>query len=75
MKKMVLDEKNLNGLVLASLPSSVLQATEIWVGLETRPAPHKVSLAGQTLTRGERVWSNSHHHLVSNTPRISWRVN
>ena len=22
-----------------------------------------------------RVWSNSHHHLVSNTPRISWRVN
>ena len=33
------------------------------------------SLAGQTLLRGERVWSNSHHHLVSNTPRISWRVN
>ena len=29
---------------------------------------------GQTLTR-ERVWSISHHHLVSNTPRISWRVN
>ena len=29
------------------------------------------SLAGQTLLRGERVWSNSHHHLVSNTPRIS----
>ena len=23
----------------------------------------------------ERVWSNSHHHLVSNTPRNSWRVN
>ena len=22
-----------------------------------------------------RVWSISHHHLVSNTPRISWRVN
>ena len=33
------------------------------------------SLAGQTLLRRERVWSNSHHHLVSNTPRISWRVN
>ena len=27
------------------------------------------------LSRGERVWSNSHHHLVSNTPRISWCVN
>ena len=32
-----------------------------------------VSLA--RLSRGERVWSNSHHHLVSNTPRISWHVN
>ena len=31
------------------------------------------SLTGQTLTR-ERVWSNSHHHLISNTPRISWCV-
>ena len=29
---------------LASLPSSVLQATEIWVGLETMLAPHKVGL-------------------------------
>jgi len=27
------------------------------------------------LSRWERVWSISHHHLVSNTPRISWRVN
>jgi len=27
------------------------------------------------LSRGERVWSISHHHLVSNMPRISWRVN
>ena len=26
------------------------------------------------LTREERVRSNSHHHLVSNMPRISWRV-
>ena len=25
--------------------------------------------------REERVWSNSHHHLVSNVPRISWHVN
>ena len=33
------------------------------------------SLAAQTLTCAERVWSNSYHHLVSNTPRISWRVN
>ena len=35
------------------------------------------SLAGQTLATptGGRVWSNSHHDLVSNTPRISWRVN
>ena len=33
------------------------------------------SLAGQTLTRGEESGQNSHHHLVSNTPRISWRVN
>ena len=30
------------------------------------------SLAAQTLTQDERVWSISH---VSNTPRISWRVN
>ena len=30
------------------------------------------SLAAQTLTQEERVWSISH---VSNTPRISWRVN
>ena len=45
MKKMVLDEKLLmNGSVLASLPCSVLQATEIWVGLEMRPAPYKVGL-------------------------------
>ena len=28
------------------------------------------------LSRGERVWSNSHHHhLVSNTPRNFWCVN
>ena len=33
------------------------------------------SLAGQTLSRAERVWSNCHHRLVSNTLRISWRVN
>ena len=33
------------------------------------------SLVGQTLLRGERVWSNSLHQLVSNTPRISWCVN
>ena len=32
------------------------------------------SLAGQTLTCAERVRSIS-HHLVSYTPRISWRVN
>ena len=36
---------------------------------------HSPSLAGQTLLHGERVWSNSPHHLVSNTPIISWRVN
>ena len=27
------------------------------------------------LSRGERVWSNSCHHLISNMPRISWCVN
>ena len=27
------------------------------------------------LSHMERVWSISHHHLVSNTPRISWCVN
>ena len=27
------------------------------------------------LSRGERVWSNCYHHLVSNTSRISWHVN
>ena len=27
------------------------------------------------LSRGERVWSISHHRLISNTPRISWRIN
>ena len=35
----------------------------------------ETSLAGETLTCAERVWSISHHHLVSNTPRISWLVN
>ena len=27
------------------------------------------------LSHGERVWSNSYHHLISNTARISWCVN
>ena len=30
---------------------------------------------GVSLSHGERVWSNSYHHLVSNMPRISWCVN
>ena len=35
---------------------------------------HPVVLRAR-LSCGERVWSNSHHHLIFNTPRISWRVN
>ena len=35
----------------------------------------QTSLAGQTLTWKERVWSISHHHLVSNMPKVSWCVN
>ena len=30
---------------------------------------------GVSLSRGERVWSNFYHHLVSNMPRIPWCVN
>ena len=37
--------------------------------------PIKWLVSRARLSRGERVWSISHHHLVSNMPRISWRVN
>ena len=30
---------------------------------------------GVSFSRRERVWSNSHHHPVSNMPRTSWHVN
>ena len=41
---------------------------------EYRVRPFRLVLQAR-LSRGERVWSNSCHHLVSNMPRISWCVN
>ena len=36
----------------------------------------KVEVISQAkLSLEKRIWSNSHHHLISNTPRISWHVN